>query len=300
VRAVGADETSRRRAEVRINAQPQPDVSVQEVTDGHLEAWQIQMRAGRYFSPEEYRGGAAVAIVNERLAQRVWPDGHAVGREVRVGDEPARRVIGVSASRVYRLSQPPPEAVYIPRADQPAWDQLVVWAPGISSDMLADRLTPIVHAVLPGARVTAVPVEFEWVFNRQTGEAEFQAPLMLGFGLLTFLFAGVGVFGLVSYLVAQRIREFGIRVALGARPSHLWRDVLRQGIVPAIIGLAIGVATASALERVVQATAFGWESSGSLAMGLVAVALLLIACAAAIGPARRVLRIDPSVVLRSE
>lgn len=300
VRAVGADQTSRRRAEVQINAQLQPDVWVQEVTDGHLEAWQIQMRAGRYFWPEEYRDGAAVAIVNERLAQRVWPDGSAVGRELRVGDEPARTVVGISASRVHRLNQQPPEAVYIPRADQPAWDQLVVWAPGISSAVLADRLTPIVHALLPGARVTALPVEFEGVFNRQTGEAEFQGPLMMGFGLLAFLFAGIGVFGLVSYLVAQRIREFGIRLALGARPSHVWRDVLRQAVVPAAIGLAVGIAAGATLERVVQATAFGWESSGALAIAIVAVALLLIATGAALGPARRVQRLDPAIILRSE
>jgi predicted permease len=300
VRAVGADETSRRRAEVRINAQHQPDVSVREVTDGHLEAWQIQMRAGRYFSPEEYRDGAAVAIVNARLAQRIWPDGNAIGREVRVGDEPARRVIGISASRVYSLSQPPPEEVYIPRADQPAWDQLVVWAPGIAADVLADRLTPIVHAVLPGARVTAVPLEFQWVFNRQTGEAEFQAPLMLGFGLLTFLLAGVGVFGLVSYLVAQRTREFGIRLALGARRHDVWRGVFRESIAPAGLGLAVGVAAAWALERVLSASVFGWESSGVLAVLVVAGALLFVAVVAAIGPARRVLRIDPAVVLRSE
>ena len=300
VRAVGASEGSTRRAPVAIRGQQQPDVWVQEVTEGHLEAWQVQIRAGRYFSPEEYRGGGAVAIVNARLAQRVWPDGDALGKQLRIGDEPPRTVIGISAARVHSLRAQPPEALYIPRPDQPEWDRLVAWAPDVTAASVVERLTPAVNAMLPGARVTAIPVEFHWVFNRQTGEAEFQAPLMVGFGLLTFLFAGIGVFGLVSYLVAQRTREFGIRLALGARPSHLWRDVLRQAVAPAAIGLAVGIAAGATLERVVQATAFGWESSGAVAIAVVTGALLLIATGAALGPARRVQRIDPAAILRSE
>jgi ABC-type antimicrobial peptide transport system permease subunit len=148
--------------------------------------------------------------------------------------------------------------------------------------------------------VSASPVEFEWLFNRQTGEATFQAPIMTAFGILAFALAGIGVFGLVSYIVAQRTREFGIRLALGARRKDVWRAVCRESLAPAAAGLAVGISAAWALERLVRSSVFGWESSGAMVVIVVSAALFLVALVAAVGPARRVLRIDPAIVLRSE
>jgi ABC-type antimicrobial peptide transport system permease subunit len=163
-----------------------------------------------------------------------------------------------------------------------------------------ERIAPAAQAIAVGTSVSASPVEFEWVFNRQTGEATFQAPIVTAFGVLAFVLAAIGVFGLVSYLVAQRSREFGIRLALGARRHDIWRGVFRESIAPAGLGLAVGIAAAWALERTVRASVFGWESSGVAALLVVTAALLFVAVIAAIGPARRVLRIDPAMVLRSE
>ena len=123
---------------------------------------------------------------------------------------------------------------------------------------------------------------------------------MTAFGILAFVLAGIGVFGLVSYLVAQRTREFGIRIALGARRQDVWRGVLRESLAPAAAGLAVGVGAAWALERFIRSSVFGWESSGALSVLVVSAALLFVALVAAVGPARRVLRIDPAIVLRRE
>ena len=109
-----------------------------------------------------------------------------------------------------------------------------------------------------------------------------------------------GVFGLVSYLVEQRTREFGIRMTLGARPADIWRSVVSQSVRPAVIGLVLGVASAWALESLVRSAVFGWQSSGPLAVSIVAIALLSLAVFAAAMPARRAMRIDPADVLRSE
>ena len=145
-----------------------------------------------------------------------------------------------------------------------------------------------------------MPVTFERLFLRGIGEAQFQSPVVVAFGVLAFVLAGVGVFGLVSYLVAQRLREFGIRLALGARPQNIWRTVVGDSVVPAVIGLAVGIPGALLLESVVQSTVFGWKSSGPLAAAVVAIALVFVATLAAIPPARRAMRVDPIQVLRAE
>ena len=123
---------------------------------------------------------------------------------------------------------------------------------------------------------------------------------MIAFGAMAFLLAGAGVFGLVSYLVERRRREFGIRLALGASRFGIWRQVLRLSLMPALAGLLIGSTGAWMLESVVRASVFGWESSGSGAVVFVAIALLAVAVIASLAPARRAMTVDPAVTLRSE
>jgi putative ABC transport system permease protein len=189
---------------------------------------------------------------------------------------------------------------YIPRKTTVGWPRWVAWAPGLSATQLVSRLAPAVGALMPGAHVSAEPVTLTSLFIRDTGEAEFQGPIMIAFGVLTFALAGIGVFGLVSYLVAQRTREFGIRLALGARSRDIWRAVGRESVMPAFAGLLMGVTAAWALERFIRSSVFGWPSSGIAAVMAVSAALFVVAIVAAAGPALRTLRIDPCVVLRSE
>ena len=260
----------------------------------------MRLAAGRLFSVDEIRTEAPVAIVDAALARRAWPDAHAIGQDLRVGAGPVRRVVGVVETQVRSLRSEMPVEAYIPRAPTAGWPRLVAWAPGLPAEQLVSRLTPAVSTLLPGAVLRAEPVTLAWLFNRQTGEAEFQGPIMIAFGVLTFALAGIGVFGLVSYLVAQRMREFGIRLALGARNRDIWRAVVRETVAPAFAGLLFGSAAAWTLERFVRAAASGWPSSGMAAVTVVSVALLVVAMIAAAGPAWRTLRIDPSVVLRAE
>jgi ABC-type antimicrobial peptide transport system permease subunit len=141
---------------------------------------------------------------------------------------------------------------------------------------------------------------FDTEFERSIGEARFQTPVVVSFGLLATVLAGIGIFGLVSYLVEQRTREFGIRLAIGATRQHIWLSVVREAVYPALVGLAVGSAAALALETVVKSTVFGWQSSGALAAGAVVVALLSVAVVAALIPAARATRVDPALTLRAE
>jgi ABC-type antimicrobial peptide transport system permease subunit len=112
--------------------------------------------------------------------------------------------------------------------------------------------------------------------------------------------AAIGVFGVVSYVVERRMKGFGIRLALGARPMDVWCAVTLQSVSPALAGLAEGTLAALALERVVTASVFGWQSSSVLALSLVAATLVAVTVAAAALPARRAMRTDPVATLRAE
>jgi hypothetical protein len=283
---------------IEIGGEAQPKARAYDVGEGFFDAWQVRLSAGRWFAPDEYRTGAPVAIVDAALARRMWPDMPAVGQDLRAGAGAPRRVVGVVETQVRHLRNEPAGEAYIPVP--PEWVRFVAWAPGLSAPALERRLEPIVKAIVPAGTIHVEPVTKTWLFNRQTGEAEFQGPLMGAFALLTFILAGVGIFGLVSYLVAQRTREFGIRLALGAGGRDIWRTVLRESITPSVAGLVVGVGAARLLERYVRSSVFGWEASGAAAVAVVAVAVLTVTIVAAVSPARRALRIDPATVLRAE
>jgi predicted permease len=285
---------------IEIPGQNNPgSVSGLAVNAGYGETWGIRVRRGRWFEPAEFAQNASVAVVDEGFARRVWPEAEPLGQEIRVKGQPPRQVVGVIEPMRWRLDQEPPGQVFVPAAEPPTRDGLIVWAPGASADM-AQRVDAAVGRALPGTTTSISPVTFDRLFQRSVGGAQFQAPVMLAFGLVAFVLAGVGVFGVVSYLVAQRLREFGICLALGAQPRDVWRGVIRQSLLPASIGLVVGMPVAWALERVVRSAAFGWPSTGIGSVLAVAVLLFGITVIAAAIPARRAMRVDPMQVLRSE
>jgi predicted permease len=267
---------------------------------GYFEAWNLRILEGRGFAEADYRTGAPVVIVDDRFAASIWPGADPLGRTVRVGGGPMREVIGVVAAPRWRLSSTGQPAVYVPLETPPATGWLVAWIPSGRMPAVGERLAGAVQAAVPGMRVTTRPVTRESLFAREAGEAWFQAPFMVVFGVFALLLAAIGVFGVVSYVVERRMKEFGIRLALGARPMDVWCAVTLQSVSPALAGLAEGTLAALALERVVTASVFGWQSSSVLALSLVAATLVAVTVAAAALPARRAMRTDPVATLRAE
>jgi predicted permease len=269
------------------------------VPSGYFTAWGMKLRSGRWFSDADMQGAGDVAIVNAAFAEAVWPGVDAMGQTVRV-DGVSRQVVGIVESRKTLLDREPLTLAYVPGRDADARGPILVWAPGVDSRSLNARLSGAMRTVAPGATLRIEPVSFDVIFARSAGEARFQAPVMAAFGLLAIIVAGIGVFGLISYQVEQRRREFGIRIALGARQFDVWRTVIRESIQPTIAGVALGSLGAYALESIVRSKAFGWQSSGLLALGAVTMGLLVVALVAALVPAARAARTDPAVTLRSE
>jgi putative ABC transport system permease protein len=273
--------------------------SAYSVTEGYFEAWGMRMHSGRWFEPGEFQAGNGVAVVDDRFAKLAWPDADPLTATIYAGGSP-RRVIGVVAARRELLDRELPPSVYLPAPAAAGRTAIIGWAPGGSIDELQSRIASAVQAVVPASAVTVTAITFESLFLRGIGEAQFQAPIVIIFGILAVALAGIGVFGLVSYIVERRTREFGIRMALGAKLHDIWRTVMRESLQPTVIGLVLGSTGALALESVVQSSVFGWKSSGPMAIAIVAAGLLIVAVVAAIIPAGRAARVDPARTLRAE
>ncbi len=259
----------------------------------------MHLQQGRWFDAGEFLDPADIVVVDDRFARVAWPDADPIGATVRAAGR-LRKVVGVVQSRRELLDRELPPVLYVPASDSAGRDAVVAWAPDSDLVDMNTRMTAAVQAAVPGAVVTVTKVTFEGLFLRGIGEAQFQAPIVTTFGVLAVILAGIGIFGLVSYLVEQRTREFGIRMALGAKLQDIRRTVMRESIQPTLIGLLLGSAGALALESVVQSSVFGWKSSGVTAVAIVAIGLLLVAIIAALIPAGRAARVDPATTLRSE
>jgi predicted permease len=271
-------------------------VGPQGVPPGLFEAWGWQVVDGRWFDPREF-GSSDVAVVNENFARLAWPGGGAVGAQIRTGPN-LRTVVGVIAAHQWRLDMPLQPEVFVPASTGTARLPIVAWAPETDAADIQARIQAAVEAAVPGATVRARVLTFETYFVRGIGEARFQGPIVTTFAVLGALLAAIGVFGIVSFLVSQRTREFGIRVALGARRSDVRLTVIRESLMPALVGVAAGSLGAWALSQVVQSSVFGWEASGFQAVAVVIAAVLMVAVVAALAPAGRAARIDPAISLR--
>ncbi|HET9369423.1 MAG TPA: FtsX-like permease family protein, partial [Vicinamibacterales bacterium] len=247
----------------------------------------------------ELRAVARVAVVDQRFAARAWPSAAAVGARVQVGDV-FHDVVGVVASPRYSLIRETPPVIFVPAPPVDERASVTVFAPRLSADDLQRRFDVVMSHAAPGLSANVREQTFERQFDDELANARFQEPIIVVLGLFAFTVAGVGLFGVIAYLVEQRTRDFGIRLALGARAGDIRRALLGESLWPAGIGLSLGLGAAWALQGVMRATMFGWESSGPLAAIAVGGLVIGVACLAVAGPARRVLRIDPSITLRSE
>jgi hypothetical protein len=300
VRAAGPRYTTRADAvEVPSRALAPTQIAAVGLPRGYAETWNLRLRAGSWFTAADYTTETPLAIVDEKFARLAWPEGDAIGREIRVGGT-SRIVIGVIAPKRESLLIDGRALAYVPSRLPPAGLWLVAWAPDTTAADLQARIRSAVGTLQPAADVRVDAIGFDDLYLREVGEARFQAPIVAAFGALTFALVAVGVFGLVSYLVAQRTREFGVRLALGARRWDIGAGVMRRVVVPGGIGIALGVVGAYLLESIVRASLFGWAASSGRASIWAGFALIAVVIGAALLPAWRAMSIDPSRALRAE
>jgi predicted permease len=273
------------------------------VSGGYFAAIGVPVLAGRTFTDGDTRSAPKVGMVNAAFANRYWPGENAVGKRLRFDDGPDvpwLTVVGVVGDvRQLSLDQAAPPILYFPYAQFP----LPFTDLAIRSDAPQSTIVSLVRARLreidPDMPLgTVTPLED--VLGLAVAQPRFRAFLVSAFAFVAVVLAAVGVFGLISQSVTQRTREIGIRVALGARPQQVLGALMREGLLLAAIGTAIGLAGALAAARLLSTFLYGVRATDPVTLGGVALVLMAVAALATYVPARRALRVDPIEALRAE
>ncbi|HKH49443.1 MAG TPA: ABC transporter permease [Thermoanaerobaculia bacterium] len=257
---------------------------------------------GRAFAAEDDARSAPVAMVSRSFANRYWPGADPVGKRLRMDTkEPWRTVVGVVDDVHYRnlLSDPNQDGdLYLPFLQSPAKTFALV----VTTTRAAEAAVPSVRGAVQKI-VPDVPVYNVSTLEEQRDSAysntRVSALLMAILAAIALLLAAMGIYGLVSYGVSRQTREIGIRIAMGARRYDVLRLVVRQGLVVALVGVAIGLLLAAGLTRSLASLLLGVSAFDPAIFAAVSVVLVAIAMAASYFPARRASRLDPTTALRS-
>lgn len=279
-----------------------------QVSLGYFEAMGIDLLEGRVFQPGDGADGTRAVVVNQAFAERWWPGQSAIGRRISQGipDEDWFEIVGVVEDSHYQsLEQQPEHLVYWPpttgRAADPAMARSMDVVIRTSSDptMLVPVLRREVAALNPRIPVSNPRAMVE-VVSDATARTSFTMALLGAASGVALLLGLVGIYGVVSYVVAQRTREIGVRMALGATAASVRQMVVRQGLVLAAWGVVIGLIGSAALSRVMSSILFGVSAIDPWTYAAVSVTLVYVSMAASWIPARRAAGVDPSRALRSE
>jgi putative ABC transport system permease protein len=280
-----------------------PFAYIGTVSGGYFDAMGIPLLAGRTFQDRDVENGPPVAIVSAALARKYWPGESPIGKRLRFDNGPSDPwipIVGmVGDVRQLGMSREPPPLLFFPYEQFALPFTAVVARSTLPQAAVVSLLKAQMAAIdpdLPFGDITTLQAEVD----SNVGQPRFRAMLIGVFALLALALAAVGVFGLISYTVAQRTREIGIRVALGAAPRQVLVPMLREGIALALAGIGIGLVGAVLAARALSAFLFGVGAGDPLTLGGVAVLMLAVATLASYIPSRRALRVDPVIALRAE
>jgi predicted permease len=276
--------------------------SVSAVTPEYFETMGTAIRRGRGVTAADRAGTELVAIVSDTMARTIWPDRTPIGECLLVGAEPkgCTRVVGVAEDvRRSQLREDPVMHYYIPAGQESGFGGSAVLVR--AGDPAA--VTDDVRRVLTGLDASITYVDAETMQARIDPQARpwtLGATVFLLSGLLALVVAAIGIYSVMSYLVADRRREIGVRLALGARGADIVRLVLRGSVLMAALGVLIGEAAALALSRIAEPLLFATSPRDPMVFTAVAAVIVTIALAAALVPARRARRVNAVEVLRAE
>jgi predicted permease len=275
------------------------------VDDNYFRTLGVPLVAGRFFDQRDVPGGPLVAIVNETLARRYFPSGNAVGRRLKQGgaerpNNPWMEIVGVVGDVKYSgLNAPPEPAFYLADRQQPFIRRFVIVRTAADPRSALNSIRTAVSALdrdVPVARLHTI----EQLMNESVAAPRFRTTLVTVFAILGLVLAAIGIYGVMAYVVSERARELGVRVALGATTRDVMRMVLAEAFALAAAGVVLGVAGAVATTRLMASMLFGVTPTDPATFVSIAAVLMAIALAGSYVPARRAARIDPIATLRSE
>jgi predicted permease len=262
----------------------------------------IPFRRGADFTDRDDEAGRPVVIINETMARQYWPNENPMGAQLLLGMDGfvPREVVGVVGDvRSAGLSRAPVPETYVPHPQAAIFSMSIA----VRTDVDAAAILPVVRqrmAAIDPALPIIKPQMMTTAVEASAGAMRLSSTLTVLFALLAALLATVGIYSLIAYSVAQRTREIGIRMALGATAGAVLSLILKRGAILILIGTAAGLAGAIALTRLIKTLLFGVSATEPAVFAVAAVLLILTALLAAYIPGRRATKVDPLVALRHE
>jgi putative ABC transport system permease protein len=275
-----------------------------EITPGFFATVGTPVIKGRIFSDADGRNGPRVAIINDAMARRLWPGQDAVGRRFRLGVANTENswftVVGVVGDmRRQTLEQEPLPQMFEPLAQNPSRLVTLLVRTSTNPRQTMSAVQSAVRQVAKDAPVYGVTTLEDRLGSLST-QRRFQTSLLLAFAIIAVVLAAVGIYGLIGYSVAMRMREIAIRMAVGAETGTVLRMILREGMTLSVVGLLFGLAGALVATRFLSSLVFGVSTTDPVTFVGVSVLLTLVAMTACYVPARRAARIDPVAALKYE
>ncbi len=281
----------------------QPLASIRMVTPGYFAVMGIQLREGRFFTVDDRGDGEKVAIINETLAKKLFPNERALDQVLLTGRTPTKyRIVGVIRDvKANGLASPPPDEIYFAHSQRGGGFITVIAVPkhGLNAASVIPVLRRVVKEIDPTLAV-AQPQTYEQLVAQSIGVQRVTMALLLTFAAIAALLAAVGVYSVMAYAVTQRTGEIGVRMALGASASDILRLVLRAGAVQVGGGLLLGLLGAALSSRLLQEALYQVKPFDPLVFASVAGFFATVAVLACLIPARRAMQVDPVVALRDE
>jgi putative ABC transport system permease protein len=276
-------------------------VNFDDVTPGHFETMRIPLISGRDFTDFDREKTTRVAIINEAMAKAIWPGQEPLGKRFAIVKEPELlQVIGVVGTTVIgQIGEDPQPTAYLPMRQQYSPFATLVVRTNSNPEPLIGAVRTQVQQIDKNLAFTNAQT-VQQILGQGLWAARMGAALLGLFGALALILASVGIYGVLAYSVAQRTSEIGLRMALGAQPRQVLGLVLKQGMLLAIIGAAVGIVVALPVARMAGNLLYGVSATDPLTYVGITLLLMAVALLACYLPARRATRIDPLIALRVE
>ena len=262
---------------------------------------EIPLRKGRFFTEDDTADKPQVVIIDEKFAQRFWPDSDPIGKHLWLRPQEAGHDCGSGGGRQAIRSGDGWQDRDLFSATATDRESRMFLAVRTSSEAagLASAVVSEIHAVDPDVVVYGIQTMQDRLYD-SLARQRFSSTMLGAFAVFALLLAAIGLYGVMSHLVTQGTHDIGVLVALGARPGNIIRLVVRQGMELAGIGIVVGLAAAAALTRVMSSLLFGVSATDVATFAAVPALLAAVAFAATAIPAWRATRVDPMVALREE